>query len=110
MRRRTGLAAAFALAVAVTAAVAPGVAVEGDIRFKRKDGMSTETPPALFPHWVHRTRFRCYVCHESIFTMRAGANDVTMDAIQDGKFCGRCHDGKTAFQVKFETCGRCHRQ
>ncbi|MFQ5693323.1 MAG: cytochrome c3 family protein [Nitrospinota bacterium] len=22
--------------------------------------------------------------------------------------CGRCHDGKNAFDVSFQACGRCH--
>ena len=33
--------------------------------------------PVVFPHWFHRIRFRCKVCHSELgFTMRAGANDV----------------------------------
>lgn len=88
----------------------PGVAVEGDVVFQRKGGGEKDTPPALFPHWAHRIRFKCYVCHDAIFQMKAGANPVTMDAIMDGKSCGICHDGKTAFAVDFDTCSRCHRE
>ena len=69
---------------------------------------ATEILPAKFPHWIHRMNFKCYVCHNAIFQMKAGADDITMDKIQAGKFCGVCHNGKTAFQVKFETCPRCH--
>ena len=85
-------------------------AVEGDIVFQRKAGSDQSTPPAQFPHWAHRIRFKCYVCHDAIFQMKAGANPVSMDAIFEGKFCGTCHDGKTAFAVGFETCQRCHRE
>lgn len=108
MRRLPAVLAAVGLLVALLAGV--GVAVEGDIRFQRKGGVAVEMPPALFPHWVHRIRYKCYVCHDSIFQMKAGANDVSMDAIGQGKFCGACHNGKTAFAVAFETCGRCHRE
>ncbi len=108
MRRLPTILAAAGFLLATFAG--PGRAVEGDIRFQREGGVAAETPPALFPHWVHRIRFKCYVCHESIFKMKAGANDVGMDVIGQGQFCGACHDGKTAFAVAFETCGRCHRE
>ena len=85
-------------------------AVEGDIVFTRPGGAAIDTPSATFPHWIHRTQFKCYVCHDGIFEMRAGSAPVTMDAIGQGKYCGACHDGKTAFAVAFETCTRCHRQ
>jgi hypothetical protein len=38
--------------------------------------------------------------------MRAGANDVTMSDIIDGKFCGMCHNGEIAWST--EHCDRCH--
>ena len=38
--------------------------------------------------------------------MKAGANDVSMQEITDGKFCGACHDGKIAWSV--ENCDLCH--
>ena len=62
----------------------------------------------VFPHWKHRSRFRCYVCHPDVFEMRAGSNDVTMAMLSAGEFCGRCHDGKEAFAIGFETCRNCH--
>jgi c(7)-type cytochrome triheme protein len=82
----------------------------GDITFTRAaDAAGSEYPPATFPHWVHRMQFRCYVCHEDIFTMKAGSNPITMEAISAGKYCGTCHNGKIAFSVVFESCQRCHR-
>jgi len=104
---RLALAAALAL---LTAVVPPCPAAElGDIPFARKSNGADEYPPATFPHYVHRIQFKCYVCHDAIFEMKAGANEVSMDAISGGKFCGRCHDGKTAFAVTFESCLRCHK-
>ena len=84
-----------------------GWAVEGDIVFQRKGGEGG-IPPAVFPHWFHRIRYKCYACHPSITEMKAGANPITMDAISAGKFCGACHNGKIAWDVSFETCNRCH--
>lgn len=84
------------------------LAVEGDMVFKREAGVGDDTPPAVFPHWFHRIRFRCYVCHPTIFEMRAGVNKITMDAIDGGKFCGTCHNGKISWESSFDTCDRCH--
>jgi len=33
---------------------------------------------------------------------------MTMDAMNAGKFCGKCHDGKTATAVT--DCAKCHAQ
>ena len=86
---------------------APALAVEGDIVFSRKDNEGG-TPPAVFPHWVHRIRYKCYACHPELFQMKAGADAITMDAIEQGKFCGACHNGKIAWGIGFDTCNRCH--
>ncbi|TAK03473.1 c-type cytochrome, partial [bacterium] len=52
--------------------------VKGDIVFQR-EARQGDVPPAVFPHWFHRIRFKCYACHPSIFQMKAGANAITMD-------------------------------
>ena len=63
--------------------------------------------PVIYPPWFHRIRFRCKVCHHDLgFEMRAGANDITMADIIDGKFCGMCHNGEIAWSV--ENCDVCH--
>ncbi|MEW8497071.1 MAG: c(7)-type cytochrome triheme domain-containing protein [Candidatus Thiodiazotropha taylori] len=72
-------------------------------RYAEKEGMR----PVIFPHWFHRIRFRCKVCHNELgFEMRVGANDVTMTDIIDGRFCGMCHNGEVAWSV--ENCDLCH--
>jgi c(7)-type cytochrome triheme protein len=96
--------------IALLACAGSAGAETGDIVFARKQPGTDDVPPAVFPHFVHRIQFRCYVCHEDIVAMKAGANPITMDAIQAGKYCGVCHNGKTAFQATFEACPRCHRQ
>lgn len=63
--------------------------------------------PVVFPHWFHRIRFRCKVCHAELgFKMRVGANDVLMSDIIDGKFCGACHNNEIAWGP--ERCDLCH--
>lgn len=63
--------------------------------------------PVVFPHWFHRIRFRCKVCHADLgFKFKAGGNKITMAKIIDGKFCGACHNGQIAWSV--ENCSMCH--
>lgn len=63
--------------------------------------------PAVFPHWFHRIRFRCKVCHADLgFQFKAGGNKINMAKIIEGKFCGACHNGEVAWSV--ENCDMCH--
>lgn len=63
--------------------------------------------PVIFPHWFHRIRFQCKVCHSELgFKMRAGSNTVLMSDIINGKFCGMCHNGQVAWST--DRCDLCH--
>jgi c(7)-type cytochrome triheme protein len=63
--------------------------------------------PVVFPHWFHRVRFRCKVCHADLgFKFKAGGNDINMLKIFDGQFCGHCHNNNIAWGV--ENCVLCH--
>lgn len=78
----------------------------GDIRinnYAEKNGMR----PVVFPHWFHRIRFRCSVCHDQLgFKMKREANKIDMGKIANGQFCGACHNGKIAWAPVY--CDRCH--
>ena len=63
--------------------------------------------PVVFPHWFHRIRFRCKVCHGDLgFAFEAGGNEIDMVKIIDGQYCGACHDGDVAWSI--ENCELCH--
>jgi len=63
--------------------------------------------PVVFPHWFHRIRFRCKVCHGDLgFQFKAGGNGINMLKIIDGEYCGACHDGNVAWSI--ENCDLCH--
>ena len=63
--------------------------------------------PVIFPHWFHRVRFRCKVCHADLgFQFKAGGNDINMVKIIEGQYCGACHNGEIAWSV--ENCNLCH--
>jgi len=98
------ICSAFALWLA--ALCVPAHAEYADVvlnRFAEKEGVR----PVIFPHWFHRIRFRCKVCHSELgFKMRAGSNVVTMADIIDGKFCGMCHNDNIAWGAA--NCDLCH--
>jgi c(7)-type cytochrome triheme protein len=73
-----------------------------DILFKNEDAGNV-----IFPHSVHIEMFECKECHPSLFKAKHGANKMTMEAMENGKFCGACHDGDTAFSVA-DACDSCH--
>jgi c(7)-type cytochrome triheme protein len=63
--------------------------------------------PVVFPHWFHRVRFRCKVCHADLgFQFKAGGNQINMLKIIDGQYCGSCHNGELAWSA--ENCNLCH--
>ncbi len=84
----------------------PASAEYGDIvinNYSDEAGMR----PAIFPHWFHRIRFRCKICHSDLgFKFKAGGNDINMAKIINGEFCGACHNGEIAWSV--ENCEVCH--
>jgi len=85
---------------------APAMAEYGDVVINNYSD-SAGMRPVVFPHWFHRIRFRCKVCHADLgFKFKAGGNDINMYKIIEGKFCGACHNGKVAWSVK--NCILCH--
>lgn len=100
----TGITVVLGLLVAV---IVPrtGKAEYGDITMNL-EAEKAQMPPVVFPHWFHRIRFKCKVCHEEIFVMRGGANHVTMIEIIKGNYCGKCHNGRVAWAPLY--CDRCH--
>ena len=59
--------------------------VYGDIVMTRtREGMEEgEVEAVVFPHWFHRIRFRCKVCHEDTFVTNKGENIVDMEFCEE---------------------------
>jgi c(7)-type cytochrome triheme protein len=92
------------LLLALTAAAA--TAEYGDVVLNHRSELEG-VRPVVFPHWFHRIRFRCKVCHSELgFRMRAGSNQVLMKDIIDGRYCGMCHNNQVAWGP--ERCELCH--
>ncbi|MCU7921430.1 MAG: hypothetical protein KZQ88_01855 [Candidatus Thiodiazotropha sp. (ex Dulcina madagascariensis)] len=63
--------------------------------------------PVVFPHWFHRIRFTCKVCHHDLgMHFKAGGNKIKMLDIMNGRFCGGCHNGDVAWGI--DQCDLCH--
>ncbi len=60
----------------------------------------------LFSHQSHGKSNKCGDCHSTLFPMKKGKTRVTMDALYQGRLCGSCHNGKTAFASS--DCAKCH--
>jgi c(7)-type cytochrome triheme protein len=79
----------------------------GDIYFDKP------VKSVLFSHQthVHEMGFDCESCHNGTFSMSARTAqkkaDFDMNALYDGKYCGACHDGETAF-ASDTRCASCH--
>ena len=96
----------IALGILILLISSPAQAEYGDVVLNKR-AEKGGVPPVIFPHWFHRIRFKCNVCHSELgFKMRAGANDIRMAGILNGKYCGACHNNQIAWGV--ENCHLCH--
>lgn len=71
-----------------------------------------EPVKAIFDHDLHLDGgMECDSCHDELFEEETGAaeasGDFTMAAFKEGKYCGFCHDGDTAFHI-YSQCESCH--
>jgi c(7)-type cytochrome triheme protein len=100
------LAAALVAAAALFVPAPEARAEYGDVVINNYSD-AAGVRPVVFPHWFHRVRFRCKVCHSDLgFKFQAGGNEINMVKIIDGQFCGACHNGQVAWSV--ENCDLCH--
>ncbi|MBI5232970.1 MAG: cytochrome C [Deltaproteobacteria bacterium] len=78
------------------------------LEWKTKSGNSV----IVFSGKVHADKgIKCFDCHLDLFRMKQGFADMKMSEIIEGKYCGKCHNGKDAFPTdKQEYCIKCHKQ
>ena len=67
----------------------------------------------VFNHKTHTmdAGLDCGSCHDDLFEMASGTaeekDDFTMASLYQGKYCGFCHNGSTAFNSN-SRCTTCH--
>lgn len=100
----------WAIVVAVILAPA-ALAVPAWVRIPIVKPHGPNDPPqaSVFSHFAH-DQYPCASCHPALFPQ--SRKGFTHDDIDAGKFCGACHDGKTAFSLDDPDvrCGVCHRK
>lgn len=106
------LAVGFAIGLLAFSQGAAQVKIPPDFTFEKgKDSPA----PVTFSHEKHKAKVdKCTACHVKVFKMKKGTSGtITLAALQEGKFCGACHDGKTqiAGTVVFpiDACDKCHK-
>jgi c(7)-type cytochrome triheme protein len=91
MSVKRSLVVAGAAVLASAAALAMPVVVR--VPIVKSHGAADPAEAGLFSHWQH-DQYPCFVCHPAIFSKaRLG---FTHDEMDEGKFCGACHDGQSA--------------
>ena len=79
----------------------------GDVAYKPKGAARV-----LFQHEFHVNLkgLRCNSCHYKPFAMSTGHYQMDMSKLTKGEFCGSCHNGKNAFDLKAASnCSKCHK-
>ncbi|GFE61886.1 cytochrome c3 family protein [Geobacter sp. AOG2] len=61
-----------------------------------------------FSHATHTGHYQCGSCHTKLYAIAHSKAKVSMKAMEKGKSCGACHNGKAAFSVK-ANCATCHK-
>ena len=68
--------------------------------------LQTETVgKVLYSHSAHL--MKCDACHPKVFIKQSNSNHTSMEAMEQGKSCGACHNGDKIFSVT-ANCLTCH--
>ena len=98
------VSAALLLSIGNAMAVPPGKTVE----------FASPMGKVIFDGKAHADKnLKCADCHTKpkLFEMKKGKDKITMAAMNEGKFCAACHDGKNSFGVKAPAdCVKCHKK
>ena len=65
--------------------------------------------PVTFTHGQHASENSCSTCHTSVFPKSRSSEQYQMSEMYSGYYCGKCHDGTTAFKCQ-GNCSKCHNQ
>ena len=65
----------------------------------------------IFDGKIHGDKgLKCTDCHPKIFPMKKGTK-LTLAEINEGKYCGVCHNGQRAFKSSEQAnCEKCHKK
>jgi len=105
MKKLFVLALIVVVTIVMTAtafAVAPGKTVEFDGKGAGK---------VIFDGKIHAASAKCADCHTKLFPYKKGGVNLTMKDMNAGQYCGECHNGAKAFDIKVAgNCAKCHKK
>lgn len=107
VRARTALLGCLVVAVGLSLVWRPALSMPDAVRIPIVEDHPAGAPAdaALFRHGRH-DQYTCAGCHPSLFpAWRAGFTHRDMN---EGRFCGVCHDGTAASAIETLACGSCH--
>ena len=115
MKKKLALVlACLGLSLGVQGLFNTGLADEDEVDYPAEPIVFTKPVKAVvFDHRLHMedAGLDCDSCHDDIFEQATGTaeenGDFTMKSLYDGKYCGACHDGDTAF-ASDTRCAVCH--
>lgn len=99
----------FFLTLVITVAFAgTGLAVSPG---KTVDFAGGSAGKVIFDGKIHADKgLKCADCHPKIFPMKKDTK-FTMGEINEGKYCGVCHNGQEAFKSSEQAnCQKCHKK
>jgi c(7)-type cytochrome triheme protein len=104
-RRADGRAVVVAAVLSLLPVMA--LAIPASLRIPRAPEARPFAPPAwaVFSHTGHEP-LRCYQCHPSVFPQAQVA--FTHADMDQGRFCGSCHQSRRAPAVASYPCESCH--
>ncbi len=108
--KRLSFAGAILTAAVIALWTTPNVATSQsfpkDFTFEKTKPLG----PVTFSHKMHvgEKKLQCPDCHTKLFQMKRVAA-MKMAEINNGEYCGACHNGKKAFSAKdSKNCAKCH--
>ena len=105
---RSGLSSCILLLLVLLPLTVSAKIGGGDVEYKPKGAGHV-----LFQHEFHVNLkgLRCNSCHYRPFAMSSGGQyKMDMSKLTKGEFCGSCHNGKSAFDLKSASnCNKCHK-
>ncbi len=107
MRKRLRSVVLAAAAIAVIPVIALAKISGGDVMYIPKSAGRV-----TFKHEYHVNLKgqKCSNCHYKPFQMAAGSYQMDIKTLTKGDFCGMCHNGAKAFDLKSAgSCKKCHK-
>ncbi len=107
MKTKAGALIVVVCMILIAAVPATAGTGGGDLTFSPPNAK-----PVTFSHEEHVNvkELKCSACHNHTFQMGKNEDKMDMSKMTKGLFCGHCHNGTKAFDVKDKAnCNRCHK-